>query len=57
MPGCDCAEELRLYRNLLALLPYTVRVQKVVVTPRPNLTSVVTFQPYRRRPGRIMGWF
>jgi hypothetical protein len=47
--------DLRLYRNLLALLPYAVRVRKVADIPRQR-SSVVYFRPSRAKPGRHLGW-
>lgn len=54
---CREADDLRLYRNLLALLPYCVRTRRVVYVP-PQRTSdaVVYFKPLRDRPGRHLGW-
>lgn len=50
-------EDLRLYRNLLALLPYCVRTRRVVfVHPPPAPTSVVYFKPTRQDRGRHLGW-
>lgn len=47
-------DDLRLYRNLLALLPFAVRTRRVVFVPPP--TSVVYYKPARRKPGRHLGW-
>ena len=56
----EMESDLQLYRNLLALLPYTVRVRKVVdLLPRPTVmtrSSVVYFRPSRAKPGRHLGW-
>ena len=51
-------DDLRVYRNLLALLPYAVRVHKVLLPPEPppSLSSVVLFRPSRNKPGRRIGW-
>lgn len=57
MARCDCAEDVRLYRNLLALMPYAVHVQKVVLPAKPRPTAVVYYRPSSRRPGRLLGWW
>ena len=53
----ELEDDLRMYRNLLALLPYCVRVRTVpVLPPRPRSGSVVYFQPRRGQPGRRIEW-
>jgi hypothetical protein len=47
---------MRLYRNLLALLPYTIRTRRVVYVPPQRSGAVVYFRPSARRPGRHLGW-
>lgn len=51
-------DDLRVYRNLLALLPYAVRVRTVLLPPEkpPPLSSVVYFRPGAARAGRHLGW-
>src|SRR5690349_1274827 len=51
-------DDLRVYRNLLALLPYAVRVRTVILPPEkpPPLSSVVYFRPSAARAGRHLGW-
>ena len=55
----EMENDLHLYRNLLALLPYCVRVQKVLIPPQrapSEPVSVVYFRPSRRRAGKHLGW-
>lgn len=50
-------EDLRLYRNLLALLPYCVTTRRVVTIPQQrSATSVPYCRPSHRNRGRHLGW-
>ena len=52
----EMESDLHLYRNLLALLPYCVRVQKVLIPPQrapSEPVSVVYVRPSRRKH---LGW-
>lgn len=49
-------DDLRVYRNLLALLPYCIGVRTIVVAPPKPQDSVVYYRPSARRPGRHLGW-
>ena len=52
----ELEDDLALYRNLLALMPYCVRVRTVVIPRAPEPTSVVYYRPSRRLGGKHLGW-